>query len=43
MVEVSGPVGELVLWLYGRQAHSLVEYEGPDDAIAALRTASFGI
>lgn len=43
MVEVSGPVGELVLWLYGRQAHALVDYEGPDDAVEKLRTASFGI
>lgn len=43
MVTVSGPVGELVLWLYGRQAHARVGYVGPDDAIDALRTASFGI
>ena len=43
MVTVSGPVGELVLWIFGRQAHALVGYVGPDDAIDALRTASFGI
>ncbi|HUF97225.1 MAG TPA: TIGR03085 family metal-binding protein [Ilumatobacter sp.] len=43
MVVVSGPVGELVLWLYGRQAHSQVSYDGPADAVEALRTASFGI
>lgn len=43
MVTVSGPVGELVLWIYGRQAHALVGYVGPDDAVDALRTASFGI
>lgn len=42
MVEVSGPVGELVLWLYGRQAHSLVDYDGPEDAVEKLRVASFG-
>lgn len=43
MVTVSGPVGELVLWLYGRQAHARVGYVGPDDAVRALQTASFGI
>jgi len=43
MVEVSGPVGELVLWLHGRQAQSLVDYEGPEAAIDKLRTATFGI
>jgi uncharacterized protein (TIGR03085 family) len=43
MVEVSGPVGELVLWLYGRQAHSLVDYDGPEDAVEQLRSASLGI
>jgi uncharacterized protein (TIGR03085 family) len=43
VVTVSGPVGELVLWVNGRQAHALVGYVGPDDAVDALRTASFGI
>jgi len=43
MVTVSGPVGELVLWIYGRQAHARVGYVGPDDAVAALQSASFGI
>lgn len=43
MVTVRGPVGELVLWMFGRQAHALVEYDGPDDAVEKLRTASFGI
>lgn len=43
MVTVRGPVGELVLWIHGRQAHALVEYDGPDAAVDALRTASFGI
>lgn len=43
MVTVRGPVGELVLWIFGRQAHSLVTYDGPDDAVEALRTASFGL
>lgn len=42
-VTVRGPIGELVLWMYGRQDHARVEYDGPDDAVAALRAASFGI
>lgn len=43
MVTVRGPVGELVLWIFGRQEHALVSYDGPADAVEALRTASFGI
>lgn len=43
MVVVRGPVGELVLWVFGRQDHARVTYEGDDDAVAALRAASFGI
>lgn len=42
-VIVTGPVPELVLWIYGRQPHALVEYDGPDDQVEALRTARFGI
>lgn len=42
-VTVRGPVGELVLWMFGRQDHARVEYEGPDEAVDALRDASFGI
>lgn len=43
MVTVTGPVGELVLWIFGRQAHALVEYDGPDESVGELRSASFGI
>ena len=43
MVTVSGPIGELVLWIFGRQAHARVGYDGPDDAIDAVKGASFGI
>ena len=43
MVTVTGPIGELVLFMNGRQDHSLVELDGPDDAVAALKSASFGI
>ena len=42
-VAVTGPVGELVLFLYGRQAHARVELDGPDDAVAALSDTSFGL
>jgi uncharacterized protein (TIGR03085 family) len=43
MVTVRGPVGELVLWMFGRQQHARVECDGPDDAAVALQTASFGV
>ena len=40
---VRGPIGELVLFIYGRQGKSDVELLGNDDDIAAVRSASFGI
>jgi hypothetical protein len=42
-VTVRGPVGEITLFVHGRQAHALVELDGPADAVASVRTASFGI
>jgi uncharacterized protein (TIGR03085 family) len=42
-VTVRGPVGELVMFVYGRQAHSKVEMFGDDESIAAANAASFGI
>jgi uncharacterized protein (TIGR03085 family) len=42
-VTVRGPVGELVMFVYGRQAHSSVEVIGDDDSVAAVNAASFGI
>ncbi len=42
-VTVSGPVGELVMFVYGRQAHSRVEITGDDASITAVQSASFGI
>lgn len=42
-VVLRGNVGELVLFLFGRQAHSHVEIDGPDEWAEAVRTASFGI
>lgn len=40
---VAGPIGEIVLFLYGRASVADVELEGPPDAISAVRAASFGI
>ena len=42
-VTVSGAVGELVMFVYGRQAHSRVEITGDDVSVAAVTSASFGI
>jgi uncharacterized protein (TIGR03085 family) len=42
-VTVSGPLGELVLFAYGRQSHAAVELDGPADAVAAVRGAPFGL
>ena len=43
MVTVNGPVAELVMFMNGRQDHALVELDGPVDAVAAVKAASFGI
>jgi len=42
-VTVRGDVGELILFAYGRQAHSTVECFGDDASIEAVTTASFGL
>ena len=42
-VTVSGSIGELVLFVYGRQAASRVEFDGPESAVEAIRTAKFGV
>jgi uncharacterized protein (TIGR03085 family) len=42
-VTVSGPIGELVLFVYGRQGNSVVDLAGDAVAIEAMRTAAFGI
>lgn len=42
-VTVRGPVAEIVLFLYGRQAHAKVELHGPEDLVTAVRNAKFGI
>jgi uncharacterized protein (TIGR03085 family) len=42
-VTVTGPVVELVLFLFGRQAVAAVELTGPDDAVEAVRSADLGV
>lgn len=39
---MSGPIGEIVLYLYGRDDHADVELTGPEEAVEAIRSASFG-
>lgn len=41
-VTVTGPVVELVLFIFGRSAVRDLSFEGPDDRVAALRTADLG-
>ena len=42
-VTVRGEVGELVMFVYGRQANSKVELFGDDQSVAAVNGASFGV
>jgi uncharacterized protein (TIGR03085 family) len=42
-VVVRGDIGEIVLFLFGRQSHARVELDGPDDLVDVLRTMSFGV
>lgn len=42
-VTVRGPVGELVMFVYGRQAQSRVDLLGDDTDITAVNAAGFGI
>lgn len=42
-VTITGEPAELVLELYGRRGAAQVTYDGPDDAVAAVRAAEFGI
>lgn len=43
MVTVSGDVGELALFIYGRQHAAQVMLDGPENAVSAVREANFGI
>jgi uncharacterized protein (TIGR03085 family) len=40
---LSGPPGELLLFLFGRQAHARAELSGPPEAAERLRRARLGI
>ena len=42
-VEIAGPVGELVLFLFGRGEAAQVSFDGPDYAVEAVRNGNFGI
>jgi uncharacterized protein (TIGR03085 family) len=42
-VSVRGPISELVLFVYGRQAYADVELLGNDDDIETVRTTAFGV
>ena len=41
-VTIGGPIGELVLYVYGRKAVARVRLTGPDDAVARVQAAQFG-
>lgn len=43
VVDISGPVSELVLFLYGRRSVARVDVNGPDDAVAAVEATRFGV
>ena len=40
---ITGPPGELLLYLFGRQSAAQVEVSGPAAAIEAVRRARFGM
>jgi uncharacterized protein (TIGR03085 family) len=42
-VEIRGPLGECVLYVYGRNSVAQVELDGPPAAVAHVEAASFGI
>jgi uncharacterized protein (TIGR03085 family) len=40
---LSGPPGELLLYLFGRQSAAQVQVDGPPDAVAAVQRTHFGM
>ena len=40
---LSGPAGELLLYIFGRQAAARVQVSGPPDAVAAVQRTHFGM
>ena len=43
VVTVTGEPGELVVFMSGRQGHAVVEMDGAEQAVAAVRSAKFGL
>jgi hypothetical protein len=43
VARLSGPPGELLLYIFGRQAVARVEITGPAEAVAAVRHTHFGM
>ena len=43
IVRLSGPPGELLLYVFGRQAAAQAEVDGPPEAVAAVRRTHFGM
>jgi uncharacterized protein (TIGR03085 family) len=43
VVTVTAEPPELVMFMSGRQSHSVVEMDGPHEAVAAVRGAKFGL
>jgi uncharacterized protein (TIGR03085 family) len=43
MARLSGEPGELLLYIFGRQAAARVEVNGPPDAVAAVQRTHFGM
>lgn len=41
-VSVTGPVGELCLFLFGRSAHGELSFDGPPERVATLKAAGLG-
>jgi uncharacterized protein (TIGR03085 family) len=42
-VRITGTPGELLLFCSGRQSVARVEFDGPDEIVGRLRTASFSL
>jgi hypothetical protein len=42
-VTVTGGIGELVMFVFGRQAHSQVSVSGDETSIESVQHAKFGI
>lgn len=43
VVTVTGEPGELVMFMSGRQGHAVVEMDGDESAVTAVREAKFGL